>query len=104
MGEAQKTYCLKELTAETTAAFLGVHAGIIEDGFENSAAYLHGWLEVLKVKDHQTWLVKDASEAQKAADYLLGRLTSVPPVGTGSNQSNNRTPSSQPLGYGGMGR
>ena len=45
---------------------------IIEDGFENSAAYLHPWLDVLKVKDHKTWLVKAASEAQKAADYILG--------------------------------
>ena len=54
-----------------TAAFLGASAGIIEDGFENSAAYLHGWLEVFKVKDHKTWLVKAASEAQKAADYIL---------------------------------
>ena len=55
-----------------TAAFLGASAGIIEDGFENSAAYLHGWLTVLKVKDNKTWLIKAASEAQRAADYVLG--------------------------------
>ena len=54
-----------------TAALLGASAGIIEDGFENSAAYLHCWLDVLKVKDHKTWLVKAASEAQRAADYVL---------------------------------
>ena len=67
----KKTYCLEELVTEMTAAFLGASASIIEDGFENSAAYLHGWLEVLKVKDHKTWLVKAASDAQKAADYIL---------------------------------
>jgi antirestriction protein ArdC len=72
VGEAKKIYCLEELVAEMTAAFLGASAGIIEDGFENSAAHLHGWLTVLKVNDNKTWLVKAASEAQKAADYVLG--------------------------------
>lgn len=73
VGEDRKTYCLEELVAEMTAAFLGASAGIIEDGFENSAAYLQGWLEVLKVKDNKTWLVKAASDAQRAADYVLGQ-------------------------------
>lgn len=71
VGDAQKTYCLEELVAEMTAAFLGASAGIIEDDFENSAAYLRGWLDVLRVKDNKTWLVKAASEAQKAANYVL---------------------------------
>lgn len=75
VGEERKTYCLEELVAEMAAAFLGAAAGIVEDDFENSAAYLHGWLEVLKVKDHKTWLVKAASEAQRAVNYILG----VPP-------------------------
>ena len=72
VGDERKTYCLEELVAEMTAAFLGASAGIIEDEFENSAAYLQGWLEVLRVKDHRTWLVKSGSEAQKAAEYILG--------------------------------
>lgn len=42
VGETNKIYCLEELVAEMTAAFLGARAGIIEDGFENSAAYLRG--------------------------------------------------------------
>ncbi|HUF63284.1 MAG TPA: zincin-like metallopeptidase domain-containing protein [Verrucomicrobiales bacterium] len=67
-----KTYCEEELVAEMTAVFLGASAGIIEDGFENSAAYLKGWMDVLKVRDHRKWLVRAASEAQKAADYILG--------------------------------
>ena len=71
-GDDKKIYCLEELVAEMTAAFLGASAGIVEDGFENSASYLKGWLDVLRVKDNKTWLVKAASDAQKAADYVLG--------------------------------
>ena len=70
--EGRKIYCEEELVAEMTAAFLGAHAGIIEDGFENSAAYLKSWMDVLRVKEHKTWLVRAASEAQKAADFILG--------------------------------
>lgn len=70
-GSAQKIYCQEELVAEMTAAFLGVRAGIIEDDLENSAAYLKGWLEVLRVSDHRTWLIKAASDAQRAANYIL---------------------------------
>lgn len=44
---------------------------IIENDYENSAAYLRGWLDVLRLKDNKTWLAKAASEAQKAADYVL---------------------------------
>jgi len=72
VGDSQKIYCVEELVAEMGAAFLGARAGIVEDGFENSAAYLKGWLDVLRVKDHKTWLIKAASEAQRAADYILG--------------------------------
>lgn len=71
VGESKKIYCQEELVAEMTAAFVGARAGIIEDGFENSAAYLKGWLDVLKVKDHKKWLIQAASDAQRAADYIL---------------------------------
>jgi antirestriction protein ArdC len=71
-GQGRKIYGQEELVAEMTAAFLGAQAGIIEDGFENSAAYLKSWLDALQVKDHKTWLVKAAADAQKAADYVLG--------------------------------
>jgi antirestriction protein ArdC len=70
-GTEAKTYFQEELVAEMTAAFLGAHAGIIEDDFENSAAYLKSWLDVLKVSNHKKWLVQAASEAQKAANYIL---------------------------------
>lgn len=80
-NEGRKIYCEEELVAEMTAAFLGAHAGIIEDEFENSAAYLKGWMDVLQVKDHKTWLVKAASEAQKAAGFIMGN---EPPPSTGA--------------------
>lgn len=75
-GESRKIYCEEELVAEMTAAFLGAHAGIIEDDFENSAAYLKGWLDALRVKDNKRWLVQAASEAQKAANHILGEIRS----------------------------
>lgn len=72
VGDSRKIYCKEELVAEMTAAFLGAHAGIIEDEFENSATYLKSWLDVLRVKDNKRWLVQAASEAQRAANYILG--------------------------------
>lgn len=80
-GDSKKVYCQEELVAEMTAAFVGARAGIIEDGFENSAAYLKGWLDVLKVKDHKKWLVHAASDAHRAADCILG-VSSTPPSTT----------------------
>lgn len=72
VGSEKKIYCQEELVAEMTAAFLGTHAGIVEDGQEHSAAYLKGWMDVLRVSDHRTWLIKAAAEAQRAANYILG--------------------------------
>lgn len=71
-GSARKFYCQEELVAEMTAAFLSMHAGIVEDDLDNSAAYLKGWMDVLQVLDHRTWVVKAAAEAQKAANFILG--------------------------------
>lgn len=83
-GTAQKIYCQEELVAEMAAAFLGIRAGIIEDDLDNSAAYLKGWLDVLRVSDHRTWLVRAASDAQRAASYILGENhgSEVGPEGT----------------------
>jgi antirestriction protein ArdC len=72
-GEARKVYAEEELVAEMAAAFLCAHAGIIEAELENSAAYLKGWIDALSSKDAKGWIVKAASEAQKAADFILKR-------------------------------
>ena len=65
-------YSKEELVAEMTAAFLCGATGIDNVTMDNSAAYLNGWLKKLE-KDH-TLVVQAAAQAQKAADYIQGRL------------------------------
>ncbi len=72
---ARRTYAEEELVAEMTASFLNAHAGIVDDEIENSAAYIKGWADSLRTKDAQSWVVRAASEGQKAADYILGRAS-----------------------------
>jgi len=68
---ASKTYAEEELVAEMGASFLNAHAGIIEDELSNSAAYLQSWMDALKGKDAKGWIIRAASQAQKAANYIL---------------------------------
>ena len=60
-----------QLVAEMGASFLSAHAGIMATELENSAAYLQGWIDALKSKDAKGWIIRAASQAQKAADYIL---------------------------------
>lgn len=69
---ARKIYAEEELVAEMAASFLNAHAGIIEDELANSSAYLQAWIDALKAKDAKNWIIRAASQAQKAADYILG--------------------------------
>ena len=69
----QQTYAEEELVAEMAASFLNAHAGIIEEELENSAAYLKGWADTLRRKEAASWVVRAASEGQKACDFILGR-------------------------------
>jgi antirestriction protein ArdC len=78
-GEARKTYAEEELVAEMGASFLNAHAGIAETELENSAAYLQGWIDALKTKDAKGWIIRAASQAQKAADYILNTPPEVKP-------------------------
>lgn len=65
-----KEYSKEELIAEMGASFLSAHAGINHSELtENSAAYLQGWLNVLKAD--KKLIFKAAAEAQKATDYIL---------------------------------
>ena len=68
---ARKTYAEEELVAEMGAAFLNAHAGIFEEELASSAAYLHGWISALISKDAKSWIIRGASQAQKAANYIL---------------------------------
>ena len=67
-----KDYSLEELTGEIGAAYLKSFAGIVDDDLKNSAAYINGWLEVLK-KDKR-FIFYASSRAQHAVDYILNRI------------------------------
>jgi len=64
-------YCKEELVAELGSAFLCGHAGIVDRTIDGSAAYLQAWLKQLK--EDRTLIVYAAAQAQKAADFILGR-------------------------------
>lgn len=66
-----KSYSEEELVAEIGASYLCASVGIdYQPIMENAAAYIEGWLKVLK-KD-KTFIFKASAEAQKAADFILG--------------------------------
>jgi antirestriction protein ArdC len=67
----RKVYAEEELVAEMGAAFLNAHTGIMEGKLPNSAAYLQSWINALKSKDAKGWIIRAASQAQKAANYIL---------------------------------
>ena len=67
-------YSREELVAEMGAAFLTGEAGILDTQIEQTAAYIDGWLK--KLKDDRKLIVMAAAQAQKAADYILGRTFS----------------------------
>lgn len=69
-GFGSKSYSKEELVAEMTASFLCAVSGIEQKTIENSAAYLNGWISVLR--ENPKYLVQSASQAQRAADYIQG--------------------------------
>ncbi|RDV10239.1 hypothetical protein DXT99_26735 [Pontibacter diazotrophicus] len=62
-------YSKEELIAEMGASFLCAFTGIQEEVFENSVAYLQGW--VSKFKDDKTMIIYAGTKAFKAASYIL---------------------------------
>jgi len=71
-GFGSNPYCKEELIAELGSAFLCGYAGIVDRTINSSAAYLEGWLKQLK--EDKTLIVHAAAQAQKAADFILGRV------------------------------
>ena len=68
---AGEDYSREELCAELGACFLCSHAGICTKALnDNAASYLAHWLQALK--NDKRLIVHAASQAQKAADYILG--------------------------------
>jgi antirestriction protein ArdC len=82
-GFGSNPYCKEELIAEMGAAFLCGQAEIAERTIDNSAAYLNGWLEQLR--SDRTLIVHAAAQAQKAADFILGKSTADAPVSDAQN-------------------
>ena len=64
-GEA---YSQEELIAEIGTCYLQSHAGITSQ-FQQSAAYIQGWLR--KLKNDKRFIFFAASAAQKATDFIL---------------------------------
>jgi antirestriction protein ArdC len=66
----QNSYALGELVAEMTSCFVCSELGIpLSEGIENHAAYVSNWLKSLK--NDPSFIFKAATQASKAADYLL---------------------------------
>lgn len=66
-----ENYSKEELIAEMGSAMLCAIAGVdTEDSFKNSAAYIQSWLKALR--NDSTLVVRAASQAQKAVDYIRG--------------------------------
>lgn len=53
------------------ASFLDAHAGMGASDMPNSAAYLQGWIDALVAKDRKGSIIRAASQAPKAAIYIL---------------------------------
>lgn len=73
-GDRVEKYSFEELVAEFGAAFLCGFAGIENHHTEElQASYIEGWARVFQ-QDNQV-LVRAASAAQRAADYIRGKVT-----------------------------
>lgn len=64
-------YSREELVAEFGASMLCAKAGIEQQTITNSAAYIQGWLRVLK-GDKRLAIIA-AGQAQRAVDYILNK-------------------------------
>lgn len=76
-------YAREELVAEMGSAFLCGEAGIVDRVIDNSAAYVASWLE--RLKNDSKLVVTAAAQAQKAADFILGKFQSEASEGTDQN-------------------
>ena len=66
-------YSQEELVAEIGASFLASHTGIVLDDFADNAAYIKGWLDMLK--SDKRFIVFASAVAQRAVEYILGDIT-----------------------------
>jgi len=74
-GFRSHKYSFEELVAEFTSVFVLAQLGRldIEDAvFDNSAAYLRGW--VSRLNKNKDWAGKAAQKAQKASEFILAHV------------------------------
>jgi len=62
-------YCMEELIAELTAAFVCAHLGLSAEPRPDHAQYIASWLKVLKADRRAIFTA--ASKAQRAADFII---------------------------------
>jgi antirestriction protein ArdC len=77
-----KSYAREELVAEMAGAFVCASLGIVPT--VRHADYVGSWLEMLR-EDNRA-VVRAASAASKAADFLLGFLTQIVDTVAASNE------------------
>lgn len=70
-----KSYAFEELIAELGASFLCGESGILYFTMKNSAAYIESWSKALvkEMTQDPKFFLRAASQAQKAADFILDR-------------------------------
>jgi antirestriction protein ArdC len=71
-----KSYAREELVAEMAGAFICASLGIVPT--VRHADYIGSWLAVMREENRA--VVRAASAASKAADYILGFLPSAAPT------------------------
>jgi antirestriction protein ArdC len=81
-----KTYAFEELVAEMGAAFCCASLGIVPT--VRHADYIGGWLECLR--ENNRAIIRAASQASKAADYILGFLPEDQRSDLGNESPNER--------------
>src|SRR6185437_7447336 len=81
-----KKYAFEELVAEMNAAFCCASLGIVPT--VRHADYIGSWLEVLR-EDNRA-IVRAASQASKAADFLLGFLSGDDAWTSAANEQETR--------------
>ena len=69
-NQNDERYSKEELIAEMGAAMLSGVTGMTDQTIHSSAAYIKNWLENLE--NDPTLVIKAASKAQQAVDYILG--------------------------------
>lgn len=84
-------YAKEELVAEFGAVFLSAWAGIMWYNNKNHAAYLKGWNSAIKEAENDNkFLMKAASLAQAATDYILNLDAAGQPAFLSKYEKNNK--------------